>query len=113
MISFISNTNGLPTQFPPLLFIVLISMIKDGYENYKHYKSDMEENNRTVKVLDKNGALVEKFWADLRIGDVIKIAEDEPFPADVMILFTSDPKGISSPFSQPRPVLYRDQEPRR
>ena len=81
MISFISNTNGLPTQFPPLLFIVLISMIKDGYEDYNHYKSDKAENEMKVAVLnsEKGGAaeLEMKDWQDLRVGMIIKVEEDQ------------------------------------
>ena len=46
-------------MYPPLFVIALISMIKDGYEDYVHYKSDMEENNRIVKVVNDKGELVE------------------------------------------------------
>ena len=33
-------------------------------------------------------------WGDLRIGLIVRIGEDETFPADLMILNTSDPKGL-------------------
>ena len=32
-------------------------------------------------------------WCDLKVGEIIKIHENESFPADVMILSTSDEKG--------------------
>ena len=32
-------------------------------------------------------------WKDLRAGMIIKIEQNEPFPADVLVINTSDPKG--------------------
>ena len=41
----------------------------------------------------ENGNYVVKKWSELRIGQIVKIEEDEPFPADLLILATSDVKG--------------------
>jgi len=38
------------------------------------------------------GAMETVRWLDLRVGDIIKIKRDEYFPADIMILSTSEPK---------------------
>lgn len=32
-------------------------------------------------------------WQDVRVGDFIYIAKDEPIPADILLLSTSDPEG--------------------
>jgi hypothetical protein len=45
-IEVISITSGVPANLPPLCGIVLISMIKDGYEDYIRYKRDEAENSR-------------------------------------------------------------------
>lgn len=45
-IEVISITGGVPANLPPLCGIVLISMIKDGYEDYIRYKRDEAENSR-------------------------------------------------------------------
>ena len=37
---------GIPSLVLPLSFVITLSMIKDGYEDYQRYKSDLEENNR-------------------------------------------------------------------
>ena len=50
LIPDVSDSNGLPTYLPPLMIIVILSMIKDGLEDYKRYKSDQEENNKETKV---------------------------------------------------------------
>ena len=40
----ISLTNGTPVQAMPLSAVVIISMIKDAFEDYKRYISDKDEN---------------------------------------------------------------------
>ena len=55
-------------MYGPLLLISVISMIKDGYENYCHYKSDREENRKKVEVVNDKGKLEKELWKNLRIG---------------------------------------------
>ena len=45
MITVISISNGQPAMAPPLVFVVVLSMIKDAYEDYKRHKEDHSENN--------------------------------------------------------------------
>jgi phospholipid-transporting ATPase len=40
MIPIISITNGFPAQLMPLIVVVVLSMIKDIFEDYKRHKSD-------------------------------------------------------------------------
>ena len=44
MINVISISNGQPAMAPPLAFVVILSMIKDAYEDYKRHKADEGEN---------------------------------------------------------------------
>ena len=39
---------------PPLIFVILLSMCKDAYEDYKKKKADEKENNALVDVYDKS-----------------------------------------------------------
>ncbi|KAH9928461.1 phospholipid-translocating P-type ATPase [Epithele typhae] len=34
-------------------------------------------------------------WEDLRVGDIVKIDEDEPFPADILICSTSEEENVA------------------
>ncbi|WBW74039.1 plasma membrane phospholipid-translocating ATPase complex, ATPase subunit Dnf2 [Schizosaccharomyces osmophilus] len=34
------------------------------------------------------------FWKDIRVGDFVKVSDNEEIPADIVILNTSDPEGI-------------------
>jgi hypothetical protein len=48
MIEVISISNGQPAMLPPLTFVVVLSMIKDAYEDYKRHKEDKRENSEKV-----------------------------------------------------------------
>ncbi len=72
--------------------IIIVSALKDIAEDLKRHTSDDEENNRTTLVAE-NGEFVRKKWHEIRVGDICKIVQDEFFPADMIILNTSDSKG--------------------
>lgn len=88
----ISTSNGVPVTLFPLTFIVIITAIKDIYEDLMRHRSDHEENSRKVLVL-RDGEFCHTSWENLLVGDIIKIQENEYFPADVLILRTSEVKG--------------------
>lgn len=51
----ISITNGKSFMALPLSFVVLVSMFKDAYEDYKRHASDDEENTQVTQVYDPEG----------------------------------------------------------
>lgn len=89
----ISNSGGIPNILLPLGLVLTISGIKDLLEDRKRKKSDEEENNRSV-LYRKNGTWESILWKNLKIGDICKVLKNERFPADVIVLSTSDEKGI-------------------
>jgi hypothetical protein len=44
--------SGYPTLIMPISFVVALSMIKDGFEDYQRAKSDDEENNRLTDCIE-------------------------------------------------------------
>ena len=44
-VKVISISNGEPTMLPPLVLVVVTSMIKDAYEDYCRHSEDAIENN--------------------------------------------------------------------
>lgn len=68
-------------------------MLKDFIEDYKRHKSDDQENNREALLLTKNGWETKR-WADILVGDLVKVFQDQYFPADMTILVTSEKKGV-------------------
>lgn len=94
IIKAISNTEGQPLIYLPLFVIVGISMIKDVFEDLKRHKSDNEENTRKTRRFENASFKENILWKDIYIGDIIQIKSDEPIPADILILKTSEPKGV-------------------
>jgi len=91
----ISISNGKPVMAVPLAVIILISMCKDAYEDYKRHVSDAEENDKKVEVYDKTlKQFVRKKWREIRVGNVVKVNDGEMIPADMITLHSSDPKGV-------------------
>ncbi|KAH7677671.1 P-type ATPase subfamily IV protein [Dioscorea alata] len=78
----------------PLLFVLFVTAIKDGYEDWRRHRSDRNENNREAKVL-LSGEFRSKKWKKICVGEVVKIHADESIPCDIVLLGTSDPNGIA------------------
>jgi phospholipid-translocating ATPase len=74
----------------PLVFVLTLTMIKEGYDDYKRYVRDKETNNRPYMVWDGR-EFVSKPSADLKEGNIIEIHAGERLPADCLLLWTSDP----------------------
>lgn len=60
----------------------------------KRHQSDAELNASSTKVLD-NGAFVPKKWKDIKAGDILRIESNDSFPADVILLSSSEPDGLA------------------
>ena len=54
MIPLISISDNVPTIFLPLAFILIITALKDAFEDYKRKRSDKEENKSLCKVWNSN-----------------------------------------------------------
>ena len=78
----------------PLAFVVMISMIKDGFEDYKRYKEDRSENENTTEVLNKESRQFgAKEWQTIQVGDIVRVKDNGFFPADMVLLNSSEPEG--------------------
>ncbi|KAK4377426.1 hypothetical protein RND71_003722 [Anisodus tanguticus] len=78
----------------PLLFVLSVTAIKDGYEDWRRHRSDRNENNREAPIL-QFGKFQLKRWKNISVGEVVKILADETIPCDMVLLGTSDPSGIA------------------
>ena len=93
LIKEISTSDGTPVTWAPLFVIILISALKDLFEDMKRHRSDNEENTRKTLIL-RNDRFQTGKWEDIRVGDIVKIRQDEYFPADMLVLRTSEKKGV-------------------
>ncbi|CAA0400712.1 unnamed protein product [Arabidopsis thaliana] len=84
---------GRGASIMPLAFVLLVSAIKDAYEDFRRHRSDRVENNRLALVFEDH-QFREKKWKHIRVGEVIKVQSNQTLPCDMVLLATSDPTGV-------------------
>lgn len=88
MIPEISISGGFPVIFIPLSMVVAVSAAKDLFEDLKRKKTDREINHTPTRVLSSRG-FQQVLWKDVRIGDIVRVQQNEEFPADMVLLQSS------------------------
>lgn len=83
-----------PSVLAPLIVVIGATMAKEGVEDWRRRKQDIEANNRKVKVYGQDHTFVETKWKNLRVGDLVKVHKDEYFPADLLLLSSIYEDGI-------------------
>nr|XP_043607089.1 phospholipid-transporting ATPase 1-like [Erigeron canadensis] len=78
----------------PLSIVLLVTAVKDAYEDWRRHRSDRIENNRLSYVL-VNDRFEQKKWKDIQVGEIIKFSADDTIPCDIVLLSTSDPTGVA------------------
>ncbi|KAK9735052.1 hypothetical protein RND81_04G180700 [Saponaria officinalis] len=78
----------------PLAFVLIVSAIKDAFEDFRRHRNDKEENNRLASVL-VNGQFQLKKWKYIQVGEVIKLSSNQTLPCDIVLLSTSDSTGVA------------------
>eukprot|EP00250_Pteridium_aquilinum_P014698 c22146_g1_i1 orf=313-3942(-) len=78
----------------PLVFVIGVSMAKEGIEDWNRFLQDKEVNNRKVLVHEGGGTFAQTEWKKVRVGDLVKIEKDSFFPADLLLLSSSFEDGI-------------------
>jgi phospholipid-transporting ATPase len=88
----ISPTNQY-TTIVPLGLVLIVSAIKEAVEDSRRRSSDTSLNHSPTKVL-KGTSFEEAKWINVAVGDVVRIQSEESFPADIVILSSSEPEGL-------------------
>ena len=85
----ILSTRSLASSLTPFLTVVTIGLVLDAIEEIKRYRNDVKTNNTKAKVY-KNKKLRNLEWSKVKIGNLIKVKKDENFPADMLIIYSSN-----------------------
>ncbi|EFJ48209.1 hypothetical protein VOLCADRAFT_40206, partial [Volvox carteri f. nagariensis] len=82
------------TTWTPLVLVVGVSLAKEAREDFKRYQQDQAVNSRPASIMSRDtGDFVTVPWRDVRVGDLLRVARDEPLPADMVLLDSSNPEG--------------------
>uniref|UniRef100_A0A672ZS77 Phospholipid-transporting ATPase n=1 Tax=Sphaeramia orbicularis TaxID=375764 RepID=A0A672ZS77_9TELE len=93
LVQLIIDTPTSPvTSGLPLFFVITVTAIKQGYEDWLRHKADNSVNQCPVHVV-QHGKVVRKQSRKLRVGDVVLVKEDETFPCDLILLSSSRDDG--------------------
>ncbi|CAH1780607.1 unnamed protein product, partial [Owenia fusiformis] len=80
------------TSIVPLVFVITVTAIKQGYEDWLRHQADNEVNNRACWVV-RNGELREIKSHEIVVGDVLRVQMNHPLPCDLVMMSSHDPDG--------------------
>ncbi|PWA31170.1 hypothetical protein CCH79_00002589 [Gambusia affinis] len=93
LVQLIIDTPTSPvTSGLPLFFVITVTAIKQGYEDWLRHKADCSINECPVDVVQQE-KVVRTQSHKLRVGDVVMVREDETFPCDLIFLSSSRDDG--------------------
>uniref|UniRef100_A0A4W6FMS5 Phospholipid-transporting ATPase n=1 Tax=Lates calcarifer TaxID=8187 RepID=A0A4W6FMS5_LATCA len=87
------SPTGRWTTLVPLLFILVVAAVKEVIEDLKRHNADNVVNKKECQVL-RNGAWEIVHWEKVAVGEVVRAANGDHLPADLVILSSSEPQGM-------------------
>jgi len=81
------------TTIGPLIIVLMVSAIKEMVEDYRRRTSDTTLNSSKAQVL-RGSSFESTKWLNCAVGDIVKVSSEEPFPADLVLLASSEPEGL-------------------
>ena len=95
LFSFIANASlgFLVTYLGPLVFVLCITMLKEAFDDFKRFSTDNEMNNKKHEILGANGQVRVISSKDLKVGQIVKVSQNERLPADLLLLYTTERTG--------------------
>uniref|UniRef100_UPI00398E99D4 phospholipid-transporting ATPase IH isoform X2 n=1 Tax=Pristiophorus japonicus TaxID=55135 RepID=UPI00398E99D4 len=93
LVQLIIDTPTSPiTSGLPLFFVITVTAIKQGYEDWLRHKADNAVNKCPVHVI-QDSKVVQKQSRKLQVGDIVMTRENETFPCDMVFLSSSSEDG--------------------
>lgn len=81
------------TNILPLVLVLCISLSKEAFEDWRRFRNDKRINSSLVEVLHGD-SWTNITWSKLVVGNLVRIKSNEYFPADLVLLSTSNDEGI-------------------
>ena len=81
------------TTIGPLIVVLMVSAGKELVEDYRRKQADKALNMSKARVL-RGSSFNETKWINVAVGDIVRVESEEPFPADLVLLASSEPEGL-------------------
>ncbi|XP_037530993.1 probable phospholipid-transporting ATPase VB [Nematolebias whitei] len=97
ILNFIPVVNAFQPEVAliPICVILALTALKDAWEDFRRYQSDRKVNNMPCSIYSRKAKrFMERRWKDVRVGDFVKVVCNEIVPADLLLLYSSDPNGV-------------------
>uniref|UniRef100_A0A8C7TCN9 Phospholipid-transporting ATPase n=1 Tax=Oncorhynchus mykiss TaxID=8022 RepID=A0A8C7TCN9_ONCMY len=79
----------------PILLVLAVTAVKDLWEDYRKHKSDKFINGLVCEIYSRKQQMyVDQRWQDVHVGDFVRLSCNEIIPADMLLLYSSDPHGV-------------------
>ncbi|CAL4073612.1 unnamed protein product, partial [Meganyctiphanes norvegica] len=88
------SPTGRYTTLLPLIIITIFSGIKEIVEDLKRHAADNEINNKRIVRVLKGQQWMDVKWREVKVGDIVKVENGEPFPCDLVLLSSSEPQAV-------------------
>ncbi|VDP48947.1 unnamed protein product [Heligmosomoides polygyrus] len=87
------SPTGRYTTAVPFMLILAVSALKEIFEDIKRRRADHKVNSFPTLILEDN-IWQHKSWREIRVGDLVRVDNDHLFPADLLLLSSSEPQGM-------------------
>jgi len=98
------------TAIMPLLFVICVSMIREGIEDFYRHKQDTTMNSKHVdKFNTETGQWQSVMWSKVEVGDLCRVTNKAWIPADLLLLYSkvrSVSRPSSTPLNTPSPLPF-------
>ena len=81
------------TAVVPLVFVLSVSIIREGIEDYSRAQLDKQQNNEET-IVYRDGEWKKSQSGTLYVGEIVEVLEGNTFPADLILLDSELPGGI-------------------
>ncbi|XP_065225427.1 phospholipid-transporting ATPase IA-like [Planococcus citri] len=80
---------GQYTTVTPLVIILIVTGLKELYEDIVRHREDKKVNSRVTEVW-KDDTWAQVKWHEIKVGEVIRVKNNLEFPADLLLVCCSD-----------------------
>jgi phospholipid-translocating ATPase len=74
----------------PLAFVLIVTIIKEEFDDLQRKYKDRDINNRKYEKLRKDQTFKKVSSSKIKVGDIIKVYQNERIPADMILLQTTE-----------------------
>ena len=97
VLSFMTFSPKTPVSMVGTFAAVLVfTMLKEAFEDYKRHRADAAVNRTPTQRFSESMQAFEDVKSDsIQVCDFVKVRENEALPADLILLSSSDEKGVA------------------